>query len=303
MTHPAHADRPALGIALMTGFCVLAPLGDSIAKFLGQTQPMLQLLVARFLIQALLLAPLVVVSRVPLPRSPRLLRLIALRTVLHIAGIGAMFTGLRFLPLADAIAIAFVMPFLMLALGRLFLNEQVGLHRLSACAVGFAGTLMVIRPNFADVGLAALWPLGVAVTFALFMLVTRMIAKETDPVGLQMLSGVIASALLVPLLVLTGAGLLPGAAPHMPDPAGWALILLLGALGTAAHLLMTWSLRFAPGATLAPMQYLEIPIATLYGWWIFRDFPDGMALAGIAVTVAAGLYVILRERRLHRSAR
>ena len=66
---------------------------------------------------------------------------------------------------------------------------------------------------------------------------------------------------------------------------------------------MTWSLRYAPSATLAPMQYLEIPVATLFGWAIFRDLPDGLAALGIGITVAAGLYVILRERATARLAR
>jgi drug/metabolite transporter (DMT)-like permease len=78
--------------------------------------------------------------------------------------------------------------------------------------------------------------------------------------------------------------------------------MLLGALGTVAHLLMTWSLRFAPSATLAPMQYLEIPFATLLGYLVFGDLPDGLAAAGIAVTVAAGLYVIHREHLAGRPA-
>ena len=78
---------------------------------------------------------------------------------------------------------------------------------------------------------------------------------------------------------------------------GDALLLgVLGVLGTVAHLLMTWSLRFAPASTLAPMQYLEIPFATLFGWLLFRDLPDGMAAAGIVVTVTSGLYIVLRER-------
>lgn len=72
---------------------------------------------------------------------------------------------------------------------------------------------------------------------------------------------------------------------------------MIGVLGTLAHLLMTWSLKFAPSATLAPMQYLEIPFATLIGWLIFSDFPNGLALAGIAVTMASGLYVIYRASR------
>ena len=75
------------------------------------------------------------------------------------------------------------------------------------------------------------------------------------------------------------------------------LLLLLGILGTSAHLVITWSLRFAPSATLAPMQYLEIPMATLVGYAIFGELPDGLAALGIAVTICAGLYVLWREGR------
>ena len=67
-------------------------------------------------------------------------------------------------------------------------------------------------------------------------------------------------------------------------------------IGTIAHLFMTWSLRFAPSATVAPVQYVEIPFAAFVGWVVFQDFPNGLALAGIVVTVAAGLYILLRER-------
>ena len=81
------------------------------------------------------------------------------------------------------------------------------------------------------------------------------------------------------------------------------LIGTMGVLGTGAHLLMTWSLRFAPSATLAPMQYLEIPVSTLIGWLIFRDLPNGLAAVGIAVTIAAGLYIITRERTIARRLR
>lgn len=285
-----------LGIVLMLGFCALAPLGDSIAKILGETIPLAQLLWARFAVQAVILLPLVWWMRLSLRMTPRVLRLTAVRTVLHIIGIGAMFASLRFLPLADAIAIAFVMPFILLLLGRLFLNEDVGVRRLAACCVGFAGTLMVIQPSFAEVGAPALLPLIVAVAFALFMLVTRQIAKDVDPVPLQAVSGLMATALLT-LAFASGAGEgLAAFALVMPERFALWLLLAIGVIGTCAHLLMTWSLRFAPSATLAPMQYLEIPVATLFGWAIFGDLPNGLAAAGIAITVAAGLYVVMRER-------
>ncbi|SLN16912.1 Riboflavin transporter [Pseudoruegeria aquimaris] len=288
-------DRPVLGIVLMLGFCVLAPLGDAVAKLLGSRMGVGELVFLRFLFQLVILAPFALTGARAILRDSFVLGMTALRTLLHILGIGCMFLALRYLPLAEAVAIAFVMPFIMLLLGRYVLGEEVGPRRIAACAMGFVGTLLVVQPSFAAVGPAALLPLAVAVVFALFMLVTRTIAKKVDPIALQAVSGAMACLVLVPLLLLT-----EGLPPVPGDPATLGLILALGTLGTVAHLLMTWSLRFAPSATLAPMQYLEIPFATLIGWMIFRDLPNGLAALGIGVTMAAGLYIIHRERRAGR---
>ncbi|UUV07195.1 DMT family transporter [Ruegeria sp. YS9] len=295
-------DRPVFGIFLMLGFCVLAPLGDAMAKLLGETTPLGLLVTVRFAVQALILIPLVVMTGRPWRMRGRILRLTVIRTLLHIIGITAMFSALQFLPLADAVAIAFVMPFIMLLLGRYVLGEEVGARRLVACIVGFIGTLLVIQPSFAEVGLPALLPLIVAVVFALFMLVTRQIAKETDPISLQAVSGVMATVGLVPVLVIGTSLGIWNLSAALPAADLYWLLIAIGVLGTVAHLLMTWSLRYAPSATLAPMQYLEIPVATLIGWAIFSDLPDGLAAVGIMITVAAGLYVILRERATARSA-
>ncbi len=292
-------DRPVLGIFLMLGFCIAAPMGDALAKLLGEEMDVAQLVAIRMALQVLLLAPVILFFAIPLAMTARDLRLSAIRALLHMAGIGLMFLSLRYLPLADAVAIAFVMPFIMLLLGRFVLGEEVGQRRIIACCVGFLGTLMVMQPSFAEVGWPALLPVGVAVVFALFMLVTRQLARAVDPIALQMVSGLFACAFLLPLLPLLSG--LPGFALTVPDGMGWTLAFLMGALGTGAHLLMTWALRFAPSATLAPMQYLEIPMAALLGWLIFREFPNGLALVGIAVTIAAGLYVIYREHAINRS--
>ncbi len=296
-------DRPVLGIVLMLGFCVMAPLGDSLAKLLGGQIDVAELVAIRMGVQAIVLMPVVWwLGRSLAPIFGRF-RLIALRSVLHMVGIGMMFLSLRYLPLADAVAIAFVMPFIMLLLGKFVLDEEVGSRRLMACVVGFIGTLLVMQPSFAEVGWPALLPVGVAFDFAFFMLVTRQLARDVDAVTLQLASGVIACVMLVPvILVLSPLGV-PGFVLAMPPVNVWWLVIAMGLLGTVAHLLMTSALRFAPSATLAPMQYLEIPVAALLGWLIFRDFPNGLALLGIAVTVAAGLYIIYREQRLSRSAR
>lgn len=294
-------DRPLLGVMLMLGFCILAPVGDAVAKILGQTVPIGQLVLVRFAVQALLLIPLVWMTGRMWRMSGRILTLTFVRTLLHIFGIYAMVTALKYLPLADAVAIAFVMPFIMLLLGKYALNEEVGTRRLMACLVGFIGTLLVVQPSFTEVGWPALLPVAVAVNFAFFMLVTRQIAKETDPIGLQAVSGVMAIAVMTPVLLVFQGSIFDQLQLIQVSARDWTLLLCIGVLGTAAHLLMTWSLRYAPSATLAPMQYLEIPFATAIGFAVFGDWPNPLASVGILITMAAGLYVVLRERATARA--
>ena len=295
-------DQPAIGVLLMLGFCMMVPMGDALAKLLGEHVDVAVLVTVRMAIQAIVLLPVVVFAGISLAPAFERIRLITIRAILHVVGIGLMFLSLRYLPLADAVAIAFVMPFITLFLGRFVLGEDVGSRRMIACCVGFVGTLMVMQPSFAEVGWPALLPVVVAIDFAFFVLATRQLAKEVDAVSLQAVSGVIACALLIPLLAVLAPIDVPGFAVAMPDPVSMWLLAAMGLLGTCAHLMMTWSLRFAPSATVAPMQYLEIPIAALLGWLIFKDFPNGLALAGILVTIASGLYVIYREHALIRSA-
>ena len=291
-------DRPITGILLMLAFCVIAPMGDAVAKLLSTAVPIGQVVLLRFLVQAALLIPLVWATRRMWRMRGRVLWLAWLRTCLHILGIAAMFVALRYLPLADAIAIVFVLPFFMLLLGKFILKEEVGHRRLLACAVGFIGTLMVIQPSFQTVGWPALIPVGVAANFALFMLLTRQLAKDTDPIGLQAVSGVMAVILILPALWIGNALSVPALALITPTPFEWGLLMGIGVLGTVAHLFMTWALRFAPSATLAPMQYLEIPFATVIGFVIFQDLPNPLATFGIALTITAGLYIIMRERAI-----
>ena len=293
-------DKPLLGILLMLGFCVVAPMGDAVAKILGQSIPLGQLLLVRFAVQAIILIPMVWATKLVWRMNGWVLKLAFLRTVLHIFGIGAMFTALQYLPLADAVAIAFVMPFIMLLLGKYLLGEDVGARRLIACIVGFIGTLLVVQPSFANVGWPALLPMVVAVNFSFFMLITRQILKETNPIGLQAVSGVMAVGIMVPALAITAGMGIDALTLIAPTGFEWSMLGAIGVLGTLAHLLMTWSLRYAPSATLAPMQYLEIPIATVIGFWVFKDLPNGLAAFGIAITIAAGVYIILRERAISR---
>lgn len=280
----------------MLGFSTLAPVADALVKLLGPLVPVAFFILWRFAMQAVLLVPIVLATKSFRAMTGKQYALIFLRTICHIVGIGTIFIALRYLPLADAIAIAFVMPFISLLLGKYVLGEEVGIRRLLACCVGFVGTLLVIQPSFLEVGPAALWPLLTALAFAVFMLVGRQLAQQADPIAIQMVSGFMATLIMIPFMLL-------GLQFDWPDfgyliPTGKTLWLLIsaGVVGTVAHLLMTWSLRFAPSTTLAPLTYIEIPLTTLVGFLVFGDLPNTLSATGICLSVAAGLYVIFREQ-------
>lgn len=297
-------DRPILGIALMLGFSCIAPIGDAVIKLLGDLMPVAFFILWRFIMQAMLLTPIVIATKTLNAMTRQQYALILFRTICHIVGVGAIFMGFRHLPLADAIAIAFVMPFFSLLLGKYVLGEEVGMRRLLACCVGFLGTLLIIQPSFLEVGNAVFWPVLAAFAFALFMLAGRQLAMSADPIAIQMVSGYMAAAIMVPVVFIGNQQDWSEFGIFMPTGSTLWLLLLAGVLGTIAHLLMTWSLRFAPSTTLAPLTYVEIPITTLVGFIVFGDLPNALAATGICITVAAGLYVIFREQaKLRESAK
>jgi drug/metabolite transporter (DMT)-like permease len=116
------------------------------------------------------------------------------------------------------------------------------------------------------------------------------------PVTLQFYTGLIASALCLPILVLaqgTGSVLLD---PVWPEGIAWTWLFGVGFFATVSHMMMTYALSWAPSATLAPLQYLELPVATLLGYLVFGDFPNTLTLTGIGIIIGAGLYMIHRER-------
>lgn len=289
-------DRPVLGIMLMIGFCLTIPFSDAFAKLAGATLPLAVLIFARMLAQGAAMTALARAQGVSLHLSRRAFWLTVVRSALNLVGLASIFAAFRFLPLADAIAIAYVMPFILFFLGHYFMGEVVGWRRVLAALIGFVGTVMVIQPSFVEVGFAALLPVVGAFAFALFILVTRVLAQNANATALQAVSGWVSLAIMLPLVGLGSAFGIYDLTFAWPEGAGWLYLAGIGVFGTLAHLLMVQSLSYAPSSTVAPIQYLEIPMAALVSWWIFQEFPNGLALWGIAIILCAGLYILWRER-------
>lgn len=296
MTDTQSTDRILLGVALMLGFCVTAPLLDVAAKLAADTLPVGQITAARFVLQCILMAPVCWGMGLSL-RVGRISWLaLFFRSVFLLASTFCFIAAIRVMPLADALAIVFVAPFIVLLIGKFYLGEDVGPRRVGAAVVGFLGVLLVIQPSFAAFGAVALFPLGTAVGFASYILVTRGLSRRMHPVALQFHTGLIASLLCLPVLVLaqgSGSALLD---PVWPQGLSWVWLLGVGFFATVSHMMMTYALSFAPSATLAPLQYLELPVATLLGYLVFNDFPNTLTLTGICIIIGSGLYMIHREQ-------
>ena len=295
-------NRTSLGIILMAGFSIIAPGMDAMVKLIGDAVAVVQIVSVRFFAQAALLLPLAFAFGWLHWPSGGEIRLHLLRALLLFLATACFFTALRFLPLADAIAIFFVEPFVLTILGALLLGEQVGPRRYVACAIGFAGALLIIQPSFEEVGAAATLPLATALFFALYMIVTRRMATRMHPVTLQIYTGVAALAFSIPLLWLFDGSGVHALDPSWPEQREMKLLIAVGLFATASHVCISYALSLAPVTLIAPIQYLEIVTAATLGYYLFDDLPDLLTFAGIVLIVTSGLFVFLRERQLDRRA-
>ncbi|MEM8838426.1 MAG: DMT family transporter [Pseudomonadota bacterium] len=298
-----------LGMTIMAAAMLLAPGMDIIAKYLGTHEAVGAALITfcRFLIQAVVLLVLLI-GLTALGYKARIMPNNLYGNMLRGAMMGfaafLFFIAVTFMPVADAISVFFVAPFIVTILSAILLGEDVGWRRRVAVLFGFAGALIVIQPSFEEVGFATLLPVGTAFIYSLYLILTRKIASGDDePLAMQCAAG-IGGVLMMGALLILGATILPlsSLSPALPQTElAWSLILMLGLIGTVAHLMIVIACQKAPASILAPFQYLEIIGATVLGLLVFGDFPTPVKWIGIAIIIGSGFYIFLRERHLSKA--
>lgn len=293
----ARTQSVTWGIIFMVSGTLIIPVMDAFAKILGNTISPLQVTWGRFFFQALIMGVAIIVLYGPSLLFPKRPIVHAARGLLLAIATTFFFFSLLYLPLADSIAIFFVQPMLLTLLSAIFLGETIGWHRKAAVLIGFLGALLIIKPGSDSFTIAALLPVGAAFFFSSYLVVTRSVANVDHPMTMQFASGVGASIVL-------SLGLLPGTfaesamwGASVPTTIEWAYLAGIGLIAAFGHLLVVIAVNRAPTSVLAPFGYVEIIAATLLGWFVFSDWPDGWSWLGIAIIVISGLYVFFREQR------
>ena len=292
----SHQDRILPGILLMLGFCIIAPLIDVASKLAAQAVPVGTVTLGRYVAQLALMVPIVALLGHPWGMSRRALGLAFARAAVSVLATYSFVAAVQHMPIADALAIAFVEPFVILFIGRFVMNEEVGPRRIGASVVGFIGALFVIQPSFAVFGVVALYPLGTAGGFALYILLTRALSRHMHPVPMNLHTAWAAIVILIPILALGGQVDLGQMRFEAPEGIFWLWCFCVGLASTVSHMSMSYALKYAPSSTLAPLHYFEMLTATLFGYLVFGDFPNALTWVGIGIITASGLYIIHRER-------
>ena len=280
------------GIACIIAAVFLLSICDAMAKSLGHAgYQAFQIVFFRYLFGLLPVAVFVWRSGPGALRSRRPIAH-ALRACLMFGALATFFAGLRVLPLAEAIAVTFTAPLFVTALSAPLLGEPVGPRRWAAVLVGFAGTLIVLRPGTEAFRPESLLVLCSALCFALAMLLTRWMARTETNTAMLAYSTLGAGIACLPFL---GFVWRPLEAEHL-----W-LFLALGILGGIGANFMISAYRHAPAAVIAPFDYTALIWGALLGWFLFQDRPDHFVWLGAAIIVAAGLYITRRESALRRA--
>lgn len=283
---PQPSQNALRGIAFMLAGTFFMSLNNAVLKYMSAGYPAGQVL---FMRGSFIFIPIAIfIWRAGGFRSARVDSYggHAIRAAFTIASAFMFVIGVRYLPLADATAISFAGPLFITMLATPMLGEYVGWRRWSAVIVGFVGVLIITRPTGDVVRLAVLLPLGSAFAAAMRDLITRRIAqRETSNSILVTTTAAVA---------LSGLATLP-MGWIVPTPGGLGLIAMGGIVSGCGHYCMIETFRNAEAGLVAPFKYSSILYAVGLGYLFWGDLPDAWVIAGTAILVASGLYILRRE--------
>lgn len=301
------ARKTALnGILLVLGGSVVFSINDVAIKFLSGDYALHQVILVRSMVSLSFLLVLIAVagSGFAQLRTRRPLEHLLRVAIVMVSNV-TFFMGLAALPLADAVATAYVAPILVTLLSIVVLGEKVGPRRWAAVAVGMLGVVVMLRPGAGVVQTAALLVLISAFCYASGHMMTRRMRDTESAITLNFYvqTGFVVVSCAMGLWV--GDGHLAGSAnPSLaflfrawiwPPMADWPALLATGVAVTIGGLMVAQAYRTCEAGLIAPFEYAGMPMAILWGAVIFGQLPDATGWVGITLICGAGLYTLWRE--------
>lgn len=267
------------------GFCVL----DALTKRLTEDYGTWQIIFLSRVVTTTAILLLVTRSHRSIrPLQSRFVKTHLMRSVLVIATTWTFFECLRYIDLADAVAIAFAAPLFMTALSGPLLGEKVGWRRWSAVSIGFVGVIIAVQPSAEGIGYGAFLALCAAATYALLQLWLRPLS------GREVSHNIIFYSTLFSGLL----AMFPAIAEwRWPDTTGWLIVLAQGSCSTIAQTCMIRAFRQGEASMLAPLEYTGLIWAGLFGYLFWDEIPTLQVIIGACIIIAAAIYIAQREAK------
>ncbi len=293
----ANEDRALFGIGLMLIAYLAFSFIDTSVKWLAIAGlPALQLAFMRY--AAHFLISLAIILRGGFSKQRFTTNrpvLVVVRGSLIMLSTVFNFFAVRYLPLTLTSTILFSSPLIVCALSWPLLGERVGPWRWFAILVGFCGIVIAVRPFGEEFHWAVIISLMSAISFAMYLILTRKLAGTVSTDTMQFYSGAVGFVILAPFAFFTWQN---------PDNLlDWLLLFSLGFLGWGGHQLLTNAYRYAPASILSPFSYSFILYLTAWSYLLFNHLPDRWTIIGAIFIVAAGLIIWIRERTLAKRSR
>jgi drug/metabolite transporter (DMT)-like permease len=232
------------------------------------------------------------------------------RGALIVVANSTYFLALAAMVLAEAMAIFFVAPLIITALSALVLKERVGPRRWSAVAVGMAGVIIMLRPGSDAFSFTALLPLVAATCYAIMQTLTRRLGTTDPASAMAFYVQVVFIVVCTSMFVFAGDGRYATGDNASLDfllrawvmPSGFDALLMggVGVINGFGAYFISQAYRSADAAVVAPLEYVALPLAMVWGFLVFQDVPDGPAALGIGLIISSGLYTFFRETHLRK---
>ena len=293
MQNTSDNAHPIRGIVLIVAGLSLAAFSGAMMKLLGEQISVYQVAWFRFTGMSLLLLPYLVWRYGPGGLNPSRPLVQLIRGLTMAGGTTAFVTGARTVDYADAIAILYAYPFLLVIIAVLFLGERASWAVWFGVAAGFAGVLLVMRPDFAELNTGTLFIFASAVIVSIQLALNRKLSVVSPPL-VTAFAGAVCASLALTLL-------LPGSWQPIPADA-WGYIGLLVLTGAINQTLLVYAFVYADASTLAPFTYFEIVSAVIFGYLFFGTLPSLLSWGGILLISISGIYVarVLHVRNIPR---
>ena len=265
------------------------PVMDGFAKYLSDDLPILQITWARYFFTVAFVFPIMLFfykKQLVWSDKPRLQ---IFRGLILLSANICFFYAISVISLAKALTLAFIAPLIVTAFSPILLGEKVGFRRWTAVAVGFIGSLIVIRPGFLEFNLASMAALATGFFYGFYLIITRKLSTSDNPLLTLLITGMV-GALLVSLII-----------PFYwvkPTLNQWSLMAGIGVFACIGHLFLILSLKYADASKLAPLGYTEIIPNVIIGYYFFNELPDNWTYLGLFIIVLSGLYISRREYHL-----